>query len=137
VAPPAPGVLRQLDLTITRAPRRLKVEQRAELIRLAWSKETIVETTTRPVIEIERNPKRCSGHPTLAGTRTTVHDIVANVRLCNGDLERMVEDFPHLTVEVIEAVLAWYRDHQEEIDGILQRRRERYERRLAQNRAAR
>jgi uncharacterized protein (DUF433 family) len=96
-----------------------------------------VEIATPPVIEIERNPKRCSGHPTLAGTRTTVHDIVANVKLYDGDIERMVEDFPHLTVEVVEAVMAWYGDHKEEIDGILRRRRERYEHRLAQTRATR
>jgi uncharacterized protein (DUF433 family) len=93
-----------------------------------------VVIATAPVIEIERNPKRCSGHPTLAGTRTTVHNIVANVQLYNGDIERMVEDFPHLTVELVEAVMAWYRDHREEIDGILQRRRERYAHRLAAKR---
>lgn len=96
-----------------------------------------MEIAPPPVIEIERNPKRCSGHPTLAGTRTTVHDVVANVRLYDGDIERIVEDFPHLTVEVVEAILAWYREHKEEIDDILRRRRERYERRLAQTRAAR
>ena len=89
-----------------------------------------MEIATLPTIEIERNPKRCSGHPTLARTRTTVHNIVANVQLYNGDIERMVEDFPHLTVELVEAIMVWYRDHREEIDGILQRRRERYARRL-------
>jgi uncharacterized protein (DUF433 family) len=90
-----------------------------------------VEIATRPVIEIERNPKRCSGRPTLVGTRTTVHNIVATVQLYNGDIERMVEDFPHLTVVLVEAVMAWYRDHREEIDGILERRRERYAFRLS------
>jgi uncharacterized protein (DUF433 family) len=124
-------------LTITPAPPTLKVEPRAELIRLPWSKETTVETTTRPVIEIERNPKRCSGHPTLAGTRTTVHDIVADVQLYDGDVERMIADFPHLTVEVVEAVLAWYREHQEEIDDILRRRREAYQRLLAERHTGR
>ena len=96
-----------------------------------------MEITSPAVIAIERNPKRCGGNPTLAGTRTTVHDVVANVRLYDGDIERMVEDFPHLTVEVVEAILAWYRDHKEEIDDILRRRREEYQRLLAESRAGR
>ena len=37
-------------------------------------------------------------------------------------------DLPHLTVGVVEAIMAWYRDHKEEIDDILLRRREEYER---------
>lgn len=96
-----------------------------------------METTSPPAIKIERNPQRCGGKPTLAGTRTTVHDVVANVRLYDGDIERMVADFPGLTVETIEAVLDWYREHQEEIDGILRRRREAYERLLAERSAHR
>jgi uncharacterized protein (DUF433 family) len=90
-----------------------------------------VETATPAVIEVERDPDRCAGHPTLAGTRTTIHDVVANVQLCDGDVQRMVEDFPHFTVGLVEAIMVWYRDHKDEIDGILQRRRERYERLLA------
>ena len=112
-------------------PRKLEILDVDEVVAAARREETTVEITTPAVIEIERNPKRCSGHPTLAGTRTTVHNIVANVQLYNGDIERMVKDFPHLTVELVEAIMAWYRDHREEIDGILQRRRERYARRLA------
>jgi len=118
-------------------PHKLEILDIGEAVAAVRRKETTVEITTPPVIEIERNPKRCGGNPTLAGTRTTVHDIVANVRLYDGDIERMVEDFPHLTVGVVEAIMAWYRDHKEEIDDILRRRRERYERRLAQTRSAR
>ena len=96
-----------------------------------------METATPAVIEVERDPDRCAGHPTLAGTRTTIHDVVANVQLYDGDIQGMVEDFPHFTVELVEAIMAWYRDHKEEIDDILRRRRERSERRLAQTRTAR
>jgi uncharacterized protein (DUF433 family)/predicted nuclease of predicted toxin-antitoxin system len=101
------------------------------------TKDTSGEIATPPTIEIERNPRRCSGHPTLAGTRTTVHDIVAYVQLYDGDVQRVSEDFPHLTVEVVEAILAWYREHREEIDTILHRRREEYQQLLAENRAGR
>jgi uncharacterized protein (DUF433 family) len=123
-------------LTVTGRARKLEILDSDAVVAPVQRKETTVEIATPPVIEIERNPKRCSGHPTLAGTRTTVHNIVANVQLYDGDIERMVEDFPHLTVDVVQAVMAWYREHQEEIDDILQRRRERYARRLAMQRAA-
>jgi uncharacterized protein (DUF433 family) len=95
-------------------------------------------TEPRPLapIEIERDPERCAGHPTLAGTRMTVHDIVADVQLCGGDIRRVVADFPHLTVETVEAVMAWYGDHREEIDEILRQRREDYQRLLAQQRSS-
>ena len=86
-----------------------------------------METVTKPTIQIERDPKRCSGHPTLAGTRTTVHDIVAYVQLYDSDVQRVVEEFPHLSVDVVEAIMAWYADHKDEIDGILQRRQERHD----------
>jgi uncharacterized protein (DUF433 family) len=88
-------------------------------------------------VEIERNPKRCGGDPVLAGTRMGVHDIVSYWQLYEGDVQRVVDDFPHLTVGQVEAVLAWYRDHQEEIDGILRRRREDHQRLLAETRARR
>jgi uncharacterized protein (DUF433 family) len=96
--------------------------------------ETAAGGDGQPVspIDIERNPERCAGHPTLAGTRMTVHDIVADVQLYDGDVRRVVADFPHLTVETVEAVMAWYGDHQEEIDGILRQRREEYQRQLAE-----
>jgi uncharacterized protein (DUF433 family) len=87
---------------------------------------------TASVIEIERNPRRCAGHPTLAGTRMTVHDIVADVQLYGGDVRRVVSDFPQLSVEVVEAVMAWYGDNREEIDEILRQRREDYQRQLAE-----
>jgi uncharacterized protein (DUF433 family) len=90
-----------------------------------------------PGIEIERNPERCSGNPTLAGTRHTIHDIVADVQRYGGDVQRVVDDFPHLTVELVEAVMAWYCDRPEEVDEILRRRREEYQRLLAQGRGDR
>jgi uncharacterized protein (DUF433 family) len=94
-----------------------------------------MELTSPPTIEIIRDPEVRGGAPTLAGTRMGVHDIVSHVQRNNGDMQRVVEDFPYLTVDVIEAVLIWYRDHQEEIDKILRQRREEYQRLLARTRA--
>jgi len=96
-----------------------------------------MELVSPPTVEIERNPKRCGGDPVLAGTRMGVHDIVSYWRLYDGDVQRVVDDFPHLTVGQVEAVLAWYRDHQEEIEEILRRRREDHQRILAETRARR
>lgn len=91
-----------------------------------------------PPIEIVRDPERRGGAPTLAGTRTAIHDIVSYFQVYRGNVEQIVEEaLPHLTPEQVEAALEWYRGHQEEIDAILRRRRERYERRLAQARAER
>src|SRR5712692_5050924 len=92
---------------------------------------------TRPAVEIVRDPECRSGAPILAGTRMAVHDIVSHVQRNGGDVQRVVDDFPYLAVDQVQAVLAWYRDHQEEIDDILRRRREDYERIRAQTRAVR
>jgi uncharacterized protein (DUF433 family) len=89
---------------------------------------------SRPTIEIIRDPEVRAGAPTLAGTRMGIHDIVSHVQRNNGDVQRVVEDFPHLSVEVIEAVLIWYRDHREEIDEILRQQREDYQGLLAETR---
>jgi uncharacterized protein (DUF433 family) len=96
-----------------------------------------MEVGSPPIVEIERNPKRCGGDPVLAGTRMGVHDIVSYWRLYDGDVQRVVDDFPHLMVGQVEAVLAWYRDHQEEIDAILRRRQEDHQRIVAESRARR
>jgi uncharacterized protein (DUF433 family) len=81
------------------------------------------------IIEIVRDPRRCAGEPIVAGTRTTVHDIVSYARLYDGDVERIhSEALPYLSLEQISGALAWYRDHAEKIDEILRRRREEHER---------
>jgi uncharacterized protein (DUF433 family) len=124
-------------LTVRGRLRKLKVQNNGAVVAAVQWKETSVKIAPPPVIEIERNPKRCGGNPTLAGTRTTVHDVVANVQLYDGDIVRMVKEFPHLTVEVVEAIMAWYQEHKAEIDDILRQRREDYQRLLAESRSGR
>jgi uncharacterized protein (DUF433 family) len=85
-----------------------------------------MEPATHPTLEIVRDPELRSGAPTLAGTRLAVHDIVSHVQRNDGDFQRVVDDFPDLTVEQVQAVLDWYGEHREEIDQILCRKRERY-----------
>jgi uncharacterized protein (DUF433 family) len=88
---------------------------------------------TDTVIEVERVPGRCGGAPTLKGTRMGIHDIVSYYRIYSGNVKRIAEDFPDLSVAQIEAALAWYEDHREEVDEILRQRQEGYERRVAES----
>ena len=90
----------------------------------------------QPDVAVVRDPRRCGGDPTLAGTRTAVHDVVSYARLYGGDLAQVHETLPHLTLDQIHAALAWYGEHRQEIDDILERRREDYDRGLAASRAA-
>jgi uncharacterized protein (DUF433 family) len=85
---------------------------------------------------IVRDPRRCGGDPILAGTRTAVHDVVSYNQLYGRDLSQVQEALPHLSLDQIRAALAWYGEHQQEIDELLKQRREDYERGLAAQRAA-
>jgi uncharacterized protein (DUF433 family) len=85
---------------------------------------------------IVRDPRRCGGDPILAGTRTAVHVVVSYTHLYGGNLSQVHETLPHLSLDQIHAALAWYDEHQQEIDAILKRRREDYERGLAAQRTA-
>jgi uncharacterized protein (DUF433 family) len=92
-----------------------------------------MEPPSASTIEIVRDPKRCAGDPTIAGTRICVHDVVGYVQVYGGDLELVVTDaLPDLTVEQVRAVLDWYQENTEEIDTILEQRREDNKRILAQ-----
>jgi uncharacterized protein (DUF433 family) len=73
---------------------------------------------------IVRDAARCGGDPILAGTRTAVHDVVSYFRLHDGDLEEVRAELPHLSMEQIQAALAYYQEHPAQIDEILLRRRE-------------
>jgi uncharacterized protein (DUF433 family) len=107
-------------------------DRRRATSRMMGRKEVRMEQTSTPVVEIERVPGRLGGAPTLKGTRMGVHHIVGSVELYDGNVERVVDDFPWLTVEVVRAVLAWYADHREEIDEIRRRNREALEQLLAE-----
>ena len=85
-----------------------------------------------------RDPKRCGGDPTLAGTRTAVHAVISYLNLYGGDPARVREEaLPHLSMEQIHAAIDWYHDHQQEIDDILRQREADYQRGLARMKAAR
>jgi uncharacterized protein (DUF433 family) len=80
-------------------------------------------------LTIVRDPERCGGKPTIAGTRIGVHHVISYLNVYGGDLERVhAEALEHLSMGELQAAVAWYHDHRDEIDGILQERAEQYER---------
>lgn len=68
---------------------------------------------------IERSP---DGIPGLAGTRTKVVEIVLDRLAHNWDADEIQRQHPHLTLAQIHAALAYYYDHQAEIDKDIDRR---------------
>ena len=68
---------------------------------------------------IGRTPGVCDGSPIILGTRISVVNIIehsfAGVR--EGEI---LEYYPQLTLEQIQAALAYYKKHRVEIDTLLQ-----------------
>jgi uncharacterized protein (DUF433 family) len=86
---------------------------------------------------VTRDPSRCGGAPTMAGTRVGVHDVVSYAAHYGEDLGRVREEaLPHLSLEQLRTAMAWYRENRTEIDDLLRRRREEYERLVAEANAA-
>jgi uncharacterized protein (DUF433 family) len=86
----------------------------------------------QPGLVIVRHPGVCGGAPTFEGTRIGIHDVVGYAQAYGGDLDRVREEaLPSLSMEQVRRAMEWYRDHQQEIDDILRRHQESYERGLA------
>jgi uncharacterized protein (DUF433 family) len=90
--------------------------------RVATDESELSEWTSAGVA-ITRNPRRCDGDPTVAGTRIAVHDVVSYAQHFGGDLERVREEaLPDLSLDELQAAMEYYKKHPEEIDGILRQR---------------
>ncbi|ODT96811.1 MAG: hypothetical protein ABS79_07825 [Planctomycetes bacterium SCN 63-9] len=62
------------------------------------------------------------GEPIISGTRTRVRMLVLD-RLAHGwDVDEIHRNHPHLTLGQIHSALAYYYDHQVEIDRDIERR---------------
>lgn len=60
------------------------------------------------------------GYPVIAPTRIAVRLIVEALRE-TGDLNEVIEAFPQLSREQIQAALDYYRDHPERVDADIER----------------
>lgn len=78
-------------------------------------------TTVLTIDYIVRTPGVCGGVPRIDGTRITVDWIVGQTIYAGRTVDEMVEDYAHvpLSSAQIHAALAYYYDHQEEIDGLI------------------
>ena len=66
---------------------------------------------------VERAGAR-SGHPTVEGTRIGVHDVVAMTRTGASE-DEVVASFPRLTRSQVYECLAYYEDHQSEMEPLV------------------
>jgi uncharacterized protein (DUF433 family) len=57
----------------------------------------------------------------IAGTRHKVHLLVGHKLMSGETPEQLQEAFPHLSLAQVYAALAYYYDHQSEIDAALKR----------------
>jgi uncharacterized protein (DUF433 family) len=62
-------------------------------------------------------PETCAGQPRIDGTRITVNLIAREVVHQRWTPEEVLMAHPHLTLAQIHAALAYYFDHQSEIEG--------------------
>ena len=78
-------------------------------------------TTVLPITHIVKTPGVCGGVPRIAGTRITVDWIVGQMIYAGRTLGDMIRDYDHipLTPAKIHAALAYYYDHQGEIDSLI------------------
>jgi uncharacterized protein (DUF433 family) len=61
----------------------------------------------------------CSGHPRVAGTRIRVSNIVLWTEQGQSP-DEIVAGYPQLTLADIHAALAYYFDHREELDRLIE-----------------
>jgi len=78
-------------------------------------------TTVLTIDYIVRTPGVCGGVPRIDGTRITVDWVAGQMIYAGRTVDEMVEDYAHvpLSSAQIHAALAYYYDHQEEVDGLI------------------
>jgi uncharacterized protein (DUF433 family) len=70
---------------------------------------------------IASDPRVHGGEPVIRGTRVPVRSIVIAYERYNGDRTREGEAFP-VDPKAIQAALAYYKIHRDEIDRIIEKR---------------
>lgn len=80
----------------------------------------MVSTTVMSIDYIVKSPQVCGGAARLAQTRLTVHSLIGQIK-SGATIEELLEGYAHLplTRAQVHAALAYYYDHQTEIDALL------------------
>jgi len=68
---------------------------------------------------VERRPGVCGGVPVIRGTRFPVRSVVVYALRQGMTPEEIVREWCHLTLAQVHGALAYYYDHQAEIDADL------------------
>ena len=84
--------------------------------------ETLREIVT-PEIVVDSQ-----GTALIAGTTTKVIEIVLNREWTGQTPEELAQELPHLSLPQVQAALAYYEEHREELDAEIERRRQLVER---------
>ncbi len=71
---------------------------------------------------VERDEAILGGEPVIKGTRTPVRAVVELWRLGYAP-EETVRELPHLSLAAVFDALSYYSDHQDEINGYIERNR--------------
>ncbi len=79
-----------------------------------------MSTNTRAYPHLATNPRIAGGAPIIKGTRVTVRAIAGYYQL-GMSVDEILQSLPHLTRSQVHAALAFYFDHQTEIDRDLSR----------------
>ena len=66
---------------------------------------------------VETREGVCGGAPVIRGTRFPVRSIAVYVLRHGMTPEEVVREWPHLTLAMVHGALAYYYDHQPEIDA--------------------
>lgn len=74
-------------------------------------------STTYALIQLD-----AKGHPRIDGTRTRVIDIAMDQIAYKWDAEQIQRQHPHLTLAQIHSALAYYYDHQPQLDQAIEGR---------------
>ena len=77
---------------------------------------TAAQKITYP--HLSSDPKIAGGKPIIAGTRITVR-CIAGYNQMGMSVDEILTTLPHLTPSQVHSALAYYFDHQEEIDSDL------------------
>ena len=75
----------------------------------------MIATSYRYIVQ---KPGVRSGHPIVEGTRIGVHDVVAMTK-AGASVDEVVGSFPKLSRAQVFECLAYYEDHQGEIDPLV------------------
>ena len=88
------------------------------------NRNTMADERSLRALSIIRNPQICNNRPIIIGTRIAVSNIVELYYLLGWDIQKIREEYPHLSEQQIIAALEYYEQNTQEIDEYLKEEKE-------------